>query len=171
MSLFLYGINMKFYTVSEAYATFLKGIDDQIPNVIDVKYQNPKAFIGVVLEVDGHKYLAPLTSPKPWHDTLNNSSLKYFKLHENGNPENGLGLVNLKFMFPIIDNEVSLIDVDGMPDTPYKRMLYKQLQFIRSNSEQITKKSKLLRNLVLAGKMQGTCDFASLEESYASFSS
>lgn len=162
---------MKFYTVSEAYAAYLKGIDSQIPNVVDVKYQNPKAFIGVVLEVEGHKYLAPLTSPKDWHSGLNNSSPKYFKLHENGNPENGLGLINLKFMFPIIDDEVSLIDVDELPDTAYKRMLYKQLQFIRTNSERITKKSKLLRNLVLGGKMQGTCDFASLEECYGNFPS
>ena len=162
---------MKFYTVSEAYAAFLKGIDSQIPNVVDVKYQNPKAFIGVILEVEGHKYLAPLTSPKDWHSGLSNSSPKYFKLHENGNPDNGLGLINLKFMFPIIDDEISLIDVDELPDTTYKRMLYKQLQFIRTNSEKITKKSNLLRNLVLARKMKGTCDFASLEECYKSFTS
>ena len=32
-------------------------------------------------------------------------------------------------MIPIIEAEVSLLDLDSMPDTPYKRMLYKQLQF------------------------------------------
>ncbi|MBM4805924.1 type III toxin-antitoxin system ToxN/AbiQ family toxin [Vibrio parahaemolyticus] len=160
---------MKFYTVSEAYADYLKGICEKIPNVVDAKYQNPKAFIGIVLEVEGHKYLAPLTSPKDWHANLKPSSPKYFKLHENGNPDNGLGLINLKFMFPIIEDEVSLIDLDELSDTPYKRMLYKQLQFIRSNSERITKKSQLLRKLVLGGEMGGTCDFASLEECYGNY--
>ena len=160
---------MKFYTVSESYADFLKGIDNGIPNVVDPRYQNPKPFIGVVLEVDGHKYLAPLTSPKDWHSGISNSSPKYFKLHENGNPENILGLINLKFMFPIIDSEVSLIDMDEMPSSQYKNMLYKQLEFIRANSDKITKKSKLLRSLVLQGKVNGTCDFGALEQNYQQF--
>ncbi|EOD2714756.1 type III toxin-antitoxin system ToxN/AbiQ family toxin [Vibrio cholerae] len=160
---------MKFYTVSEAYAIFLQGICSKVPNVIDIHYKNPKAFVGIVLEVAGHKYLAPLTSPKDWHSSLKSSSPLYFKLHENGVPENQLGLVNLKFMFPILDSEVSLIDMDNLPDTPYKRMLYKQLQFIRSNSDTLMKKSSLLRMLVLSGKVTGTCDFAALEERYTGF--
>lgn len=160
---------MKFYTVSVAYAQHLKEIDDKIPNVFDAAYKNPKAFIGVVLEVDGHKYLAPLTSKKSWHADVKSSSPNYFKLHETGKPDNDLGLINLKFMFPIIESEVTLIELDDMPDTKYKKMLYKQLQFIRVNSENIVKKAALLRQLVLNGKMKGTCNFAALEECYQNF--
>lgn len=160
---------MKFYTVSVPYAHYLKEIDDKIPNVVDANYQNPKAFIGVVLDVDGHKYLAPLTSQKPWHADVKSSSPNYFKLHEIGNPDNGLGLINLKFMFPILESEMALIELDDMPETRYKKMLYKQLQFIRVNSEDIVKRSALLRHLVLTGKMKGTCNFAALEACYQKF--
>ena len=78
-------------------------------------------------------------------------------------------MINLKFMIPIIEAEVSLLDLNGMPNTSYKRMLYKQLQFIRVNSDKIAEKSELLRNLVLQGKMQGTCNFSLLEEKYRDF--
>ncbi|EDD5708002.1 type III toxin-antitoxin system ToxN/AbiQ family toxin [Salmonella enterica subsp. enterica serovar Enteritidis] len=160
---------MKFYTISSSYIKYLKDFDDKVPNSEDPTYNNPKAFIGIVLEIEGHKYLAPLTSPKAWHANVKESSPAFFKLHENGVPDNQLGLINLKFMIPIIEAEVSLLDLDSMPDTPYKRMLYKQLQFIRVNEDKISEKSKLLRNLALQGRMQGTCDFAMLEEKYQHF--
>lgn len=72
-------------------------------------------------------------------------------------------------MIPIIESEVSLLDMGSMPDSRYKRMLYKQLQFIRANSVKINEKSELLRSLVLQGKMRGTCDFGLLEEKYRGF--
>ncbi|MGL4602306.1 MAG: type III toxin-antitoxin system ToxN/AbiQ family toxin [Plesiomonas sp.] len=160
---------MKFYTISSRYIEYLKQFEDKVPNSEDPNYQNPKAFIGVVLDIQGHKYLAPLTSPKSWHSTIKESSISYFKLHENGNPENQLGLINLKYMIPIVEAEVSLLDLDNMPDSRYKRMLYKQLQFIRANSVNISRKSELLRSLALQGSMKGTCDFALLEEKYRDF--
>ena len=67
---------MKFYTISSRYIEYLKGFEDKVPNSEDPTYQNPKAFIGIVLEIQGHKYLAPLTSPKPWHSTIKESSPK-----------------------------------------------------------------------------------------------
>jgi len=160
---------MKFYQISSRYISYLKSFEEKVPNSEDPTYQNPKAFIGIVLDIQGHKYLAPLTSPKQWHQTIKESSPNFFKLHENGVPENQLGLINLKFMIPIIESEVSLLDMDNMPDSRYKRMLYKQLQFIRANSDKINEKSELLRSLVLQGKMQGTCDFDLLEKKYRDF--
>ncbi|SMG75014.1 Uncharacterised protein [Klebsiella quasipneumoniae] len=160
---------MKFYQISSRYISYLKEFEEKVPNSEDPTYQNPKAFIGIVLDIQGHKYLAPLTSPKPWHQDIKESSPNFFKLHENGVPENQLGLINLKFMIPIIESEVSLLDMDSMPDSRYKRMLYKQLQFIRANSDKINEKSELLRSLVLQGKMRGTCNFGLLEEKYRDF--
>jgi protein AbiQ len=169
MSSFFMEKNMKFYTVSSIYADFLKKIDVHIPDLTNASYLNPKPFVGIVLDFDGHKYLAPLTSPKEWHKTIKPSSPKYFKIHETGVPENELGLVNLKFMFPIIDSEITLIDLDNIKDVRYKNLLYNQLQFIRANSAVITKKSKLLRKLVLKGSITETCDFSALESNYNNF--
>ncbi|PEH15929.1 toxN, partial [Salmonella enterica] len=49
---------MKFYTISSSYIKYLKDFDDKVPNSEDPTYNNPKAFIGIVLEIEGHKYLA-----------------------------------------------------------------------------------------------------------------
>ncbi|MEQ4676899.1 type III toxin-antitoxin system ToxN/AbiQ family toxin [Providencia vermicola] len=160
---------MKFYNISSKYICYLKSFEEKVPNSEDPTYQNPKAFIGVVLDIQDHKYLAPLTSPKPWHENIKESSPNFFKLHENGVPENQLGLINLKFMIPVIESEISLLDMNSMPDSPYKKMLYKQLQFIRANSDKINEKSELLRSLVLQGNIKGTCDFGLLEEKYRDF--
>jgi len=160
---------MQFYTISEDYAEYLRGIDASIPNIKGNGYKNPKPFIGIVLHIDDHRYVAPLTSPKEWHDSIKNSSPMYFKIHENGNPDHKLGLVNLKFMFPILDDYSSLIDLENHDDEKYQQLLYKQLEFIRPNSEKLGKKAALLRKLFFEGKVKGTCNFASLEECYKKF--
>lgn len=73
---------MKFYTVSDAYIRFLKSIDRKVPN----SYAGKKPFIGVVLEVNGHKYLVPLTSYKQKQDRIKLHCPTAVKLHERGNP-------------------------------------------------------------------------------------
>jgi len=160
---------MKFYTLSIDYAEFLKKFDSKVPNLTGVDYKNPKPFVGVVLEIDGHKYLAPMTSPKSWHDDIKNSNVNYFKIHENGDPTNYLGMINFKFMIPIIESEICLIDLDGISSEKYKNLLYNQLQFIRSSEDKIKKRSRLLRNWSLEGKVTGTCDFLALEANYNSY--
>lgn len=46
---------MEFYTVSDAYIAWLKSIDNRVPD----NYQGKRAFIGIVLDINGHQYLAP----------------------------------------------------------------------------------------------------------------
>lgn len=160
---------MKFYTISTDYVSFLKTVDARVPNTQDPAYQQQKIFVGVVLEIDGHKYLAPLTSYKPHQDKIKSSSPVSFKLHEKSNPDNKLGMINLKFMIPVLDSQIQLLDINSISGG-YQRMLYKQLEFIRVNKSMILKKAELLRHLVIDKEQNfGSCNFALLEEKYRSF--
>ena len=59
---------MNLYKVDLEYYNFLHYYEPKIPYVKNEKQNRP--FIGIVLDVNGKNYFAPLTSPKPKHITL-----------------------------------------------------------------------------------------------------
>ncbi len=52
---------MRFYIIDENYINFLKQSEPNVPN----NYNQKRPYIGVVLQINEIKYLAPLTSYKP----------------------------------------------------------------------------------------------------------
>ncbi|WP_052721946.1 type III toxin-antitoxin system ToxN/AbiQ family toxin [Pseudomonas synxantha] len=60
---------MKLYTVTDAYIAYLKGIDSKVLN----NYGGIRPYVGIIIEIGGHKYLAPLTSYKAKQEKLNNN--------------------------------------------------------------------------------------------------
>lgn len=59
------------------YIEYLKKWDNKVPNV---DYGNRmKCFIGVILEVNGFNYFAPLTSYKPKFDSMKND-VDFYKI-------------------------------------------------------------------------------------------
>jgi protein AbiQ len=160
--------NMKFYTVSDSYIAFLKNIDKK---VLD-NYGGKRPFIGIILNVNNHEYLAPLTSHKLTQDKINSSSSTVMKLHERGNPHNKLGMIQINNMIPIIRLEVQLLDIENQPE-PYRSMLYKQYEYIKTKTDEIQKKAEKLYKLVIYNKQDFycriSCDFKLLEENYRNF--
>lgn len=153
---------MKFYTVTDDYIRHLKKTDKNVPD----NYSESRAYIGVVLQVNGFKYLAPLTSYKTKQDKIKNSTPTIFKLHEDGNPENKLGMIQLNNMIPVIDSVISELDVDSQ-DEPYKQMLQRQIKFIKKNSDKIVTRAEKLRKLVVENQhphfSKVSCKFEDLE--------
>ena len=79
---------MRIYIVKEDYINYLKKFDD---NIRDNKNES-RPYIGILLEVNGMNYIAPLASPKEKHKSMKNN-IDFFKL-ENGD----LGVINLNNM-------------------------------------------------------------------------
>ena len=98
---------MKFYTISNSYIDFLKSIDRKVPN----HYGGRKPFIGVVLEVNDHKYFAPLTSYKAKQGRIKDNLPTIVKLHERSNPSNKLGMILINNMIPVIESEIQLLNL------------------------------------------------------------
>lgn len=110
-------------------------------------YINQKPYIGIVLEISGHKFIAPLTSYKPKQDNIKSSNFTVFKLHERGNPDNKLGMISLNNMIPIIDTEITPLNMQAQ-SPGYRKMLYKQFEFIKSSSDEIKERAANLHHQV-----------------------
>ena len=164
---------MRLYTISDHYLTHLRSIDAKVPQTYGASYVVQKPYVGVVLTIDQHDFLAPLSSPKPWHDNLKNSDLTIFKIHERLNEENKLGIIALKFMVPTLCSAIEELDISSQ-DPKYANLLNMQYEYIKTKSDIIKSRAEKLYNYVaiepkkyLDGK---TCDFSKLIEQAKSYS-
>jgi protein AbiQ len=115
--------------------------------------------------VNGCKYLAPLTSYKPKQDHIKNSPA-ILKLHERGNEANKLGMIQLSNMIPVSDDVIIELDLSDQ-DEKYRKMMHKQLEYIKTQVAEISEKTEKLYKLVCVAKspfyVKLSCDFAALE--------
>jgi protein AbiQ len=72
-----------------------------------------RPFLGIVLQVNGHDYFAPLTSPKPKHNSMNDG-LDFIKL-QNTKTGQLYGVINLNNMIPVNSSLVTKIDIAKCP--------------------------------------------------------
>lgn len=156
---------MKFYTATSDYIEYLRGIDNKV-------YYSGRPFVGIVLTIGNHRYIAPLTSYKIKQDLLDSSLPTHFKLHERSDESNKLGMIQIKNMIPFLESEVFLFDVDAQ-DHKYKIMLYKQYEFIKMHKDEIIRRAENIYKLVTIDNHRFfkkiSCDFKLLEEKYTSF--
>lgn len=82
-------------------------------------------------------------------------------------------MIQLNNMIPVIDSEIQLLDMNNQ-ERRYKRMLYKQYEFIKTRTLEIQNKARELHTLVVDKKQafyrKLSCDFKSLEQKYRDFS-
>ena len=164
--------DLRFYTVSTEYLNHLKEVEPKVYYATGATYINAKPYIGIILEISGHKFIAPLTSYKPKQDKIKSSSFAAFKLHERGNPDNKLGMVSLNNMIPIIDSEIIPLDLQAQ-SSGYRRMLYKQFEFIKANSEEIKDRAAKLHHQVTVVRTPFyvglSCDFNEMIDASRTF--
>lgn len=164
---------MRFYIVSDKYLNYLSQFDHKVPGISGETYKVSKPYIGIVLEIGPHKFLAPLTSYKEKQDRIKASDPGSFKLHERLNPDNKLGLIALTYMIPVPDSELTLLDIEAQSQR-YKAMLYKQYEFIKANRKEIMLRAAKLYNAVAVKRtphyVHISCDFTRLIDACHKFS-
>lgn len=165
---------MRFYTVSEDYLAFLQQHDASVPNSAGAGYKVKKPFVGVVLEIGTHKFIAPLTSYKESQDKIDNSNCTAFKLHERTNPDNKLGMIALRFMIPVLDSEIAELDVKNQ-DQKYQKMLHMQYEFIKTTDAEIKERAaKLYEHVVIKRTpfyVKISCKIPTLVDEYRNYKS
>lgn len=156
---------MKIFTIDDAYLSFLRQVDSKVPNSSGATYKKEKPYVGVVLNIQGTEFLAPMSSPKPWHSALKSSDLRYFKLHERGVETNQLGVIALQFMVPAFPRVIEELDF-SVQDPQYQALLQMQYEYMKTKWGKIQQRAeKLYDHVVVNPKpyLQGsTCDFAGL---------
>jgi protein AbiQ len=156
--------SIKISGVQSVYLEYLRQYDG---NVSRDPTQNRK-FVGVILEIEGHNYLAPLSSPKEKHALIADKALDVYKL-DGGT----LGIVNLNNMIPVLKSTIIDIDIAKEKDNSYRNLLNKQVLFLRADEELIKKKAKKLYQIVNSGKQSKLnvrcCKYKLLEQMSLNF--
>ena len=112
------------FFVNDEYIDYLRTIDK---NVCE-NYSEKRAYIGILLEVNDKKYVAPLTSPNK--EYLNHK--KYRRIvHriDNGN----YGYVRIGNMIPVNENLVYPVIIAETKDEKYKDILLEQVKYFRKS--------------------------------------
>lgn len=154
---------MKFYVLQDKYIRHLQAVDERVPD----NERGDRTYVGVVFEIGNFKYFAPMTSPKPTLAHITASDLRFFNIHQKGNPQNDLGKLRLSSMLPVAEGAYQLLDVKAQTKG-YQTLLVNQIMFIVSMQDEIKSKAKLLYEVVISGKnkdlVDSCCKFIALEK-------
>ena len=158
------------YTISQEYYEYIKVFDSRVPSLKDDKSNRP--FVGVVLDVNGIKYYAPLTSPKSKHKKMKN--MIDFEKIDGGR----YGAINFNNMIPVPQREVTKVDLiirlsDTKSDIAYKLLMKNQLDWCQKNSQKLENKAATLYRVISNSNYESLksrcCDFKLLEEKEKEF--
>ncbi len=127
---------IKLVYVDDKYIRFLFSFDKRV--MYNKGQKRP--YLGILFEVRGNKYYAPLTHPKEKFKSMRNS--EDFMRIEGGT----LGAINFNNMIPVVDSSVNIIDVSQIEDVKYKLLLINQIKFFdRKDTEIINRATKLYK--------------------------
>ena len=130
---------MRFYHIKDSYIQFLRQYDAK---VAENKHET-RPYVGVVVECDGIKYYAPLSSPKPKHFAMKNS-IDFRKI-----AGGKYGAINFINMIPVVDSSLLPFDISAIPDVKYKRLLQNQYKAIKADTAQIKNTANNLHELLM----------------------
>lgn len=164
-------MKFSFYTVASEYCDFLRKSDPCVPYTMNVKSIRP--FVGIVLDINGFYYYAPLTSPKPKHLHMKNQ-IDFFKI-KNGE----LGAINFNNMIPVPISclrkvNLCILDTDSKSEIDYKNLLSNQLSWCNAHRAPIQKQAKKLYEAITCRKAWDQlrcrcCDFTMDERLYEEY--
>ncbi len=130
---------MDFYHLKDDYIQFLRTYDSKVA----VNKNESRPYVGVVLDVDGIKYYAPFSSPKPKHLHMRNTV--DFRKIAGGR----YGAINFNNMIPVPEAALLPISIRNEPDVNYRRILQNQYTAIMDDIPGIQRTAENLRNLLM----------------------
>lgn len=146
---------LNFYSVDPGYVTELQAVDPKVPNI---HYETHEKFAcGVLFEIEGHEYFAPISSFKRQQRT--NFIIKNSK----GRP---VGCIRFSFMFPIPKDLQAIKDFSA-EDQKRKRLLIEELAYCNKHARRIKSKALHVYRTATSGENAHMaavcCDFKALE--------
>ncbi|MEF2615497.1 type III toxin-antitoxin system ToxN/AbiQ family toxin [Faecalibacillus faecis] len=168
---------MKWYAIKKDYIEYLKRWDSKVPNA---DYGNRmKCFIGVVLEINGFNYFAPLTSYKPKFDSMKND-VDFYKI-VNTETNKVYGAIDINNMIPVpeklytelaFENLNEFRDFKNIRDKKqYWKLLSKEIELINEDdlSAYAEKLYKIVTKTPHGHLAKRCCNFKLLEEKCSLF--
>ncbi len=101
---------LRIYRIRDGFIEFLHEKDHRV----QFNKRERRPYIGVVLEINGHKYFVPMESPKPNHEKLK-SNVHIMRI-DGGK----YGILGFNNMVPAKDFFLVPFDIEKEPDERYK---------------------------------------------------
>ncbi|MBQ3002288.1 MAG: type III toxin-antitoxin system ToxN/AbiQ family toxin [Clostridia bacterium] len=126
--------NLKLYEIKENYITYLAAYEPHLFHNKKQEQKKGRKYIGVVFQINGLDYFAPLSSFKDKH-RLMNEGLDLIKVKD-------YAVINLNNMFPVPLSETRYVDIRSEKDPHYRALLLAEYRFIKSIQEKIRKNAQ-----------------------------
>ena len=153
---------IKFYDVEENYINYLKTIDRQIPNI--AYSTNNKFVCGIVLDIDGVTYYAPIS-----HTTQRFRTSKL--IYDKGRP---ISSIRFSFMFPApqsVLTQKNFAQIRAI-DPNYADVITAEYKYCVNNEIDILQKANSVYNIGCNKNHPNNytcCDFKKLESEYMKY--
>ena len=153
---------LRFYDIDENYINFLKTIDKQVPNIT---YESNNKFVcGVVLEVYGIKFYAPIS-----HKTQKQQTS--LLIYDGNRP---ISTIRFSFMIPALDSVLTVKNFSTIAKTDqhYADLLRAEYNYCSIHLDEITKKAFSVYKIGCNKNHRlnyTCCDFKKLESEYLKY--
>ena len=126
--------NLKLYEINAGYITYLSTYAPHLFQNKKPGQKNERKYIGIVLQINGFNYFAPLSSFKDKH-RLMKEGLDFIKIKD-------YAVINLNNMFPVPLCETKYVDIRNERDPHYRSLLLAEYRYIKSIQEKIWKNAQ-----------------------------
>lgn len=150
---------LKLYEINPKYIKYLAQYQEHI--FISDGNKASRKYIGIVLQINGMNYFAPLSSFKPKHKKMK-ESVDFIKIRD-------YAVININNMVPVPEGEYHLVDVNGTKDMQYRYLMQAESREINRQRNRIIKNADIvykhkLRNGDTTPLARRTNDFKELEK-------
>ena len=162
-----------FYTITDEYIDYLSKKNPHVmSNKLETRTYHRK-YVGLVTELNGHKYFVPMSSPKDV-DYLPNGEIKKDSLIKIYMRSKKVlyGTIRFNYMIPVPPSELQKVTVNTEGDLKYKVLMQSEYFFINANRDKIEKTAVRLYKMRTTYNpdlnknklMEITLDFITLEK-------
>ena len=125
---------LRIYEINSNYIDYLSKYQEHL--YYNKDGTNKRKYIGVVLEINGFKYFAPLSSFKPKHKKMK-EGVDFIKIKD-------YAVLNLNNMIPVPDSACFLPDINSEKDPHYKFLLQAESREINRQKNRILKNAQIV---------------------------
>lgn len=124
---------LKIYEINKNYIKYLGQYQQHL-----FYDEGTRKYIGVLLELKGFKYFAPLSSFKQKHKKMD-EGVDFIKIKD-------YAVININNMIPVPDGQYMLVDINGIKDSNYKYLLQAESREINRQKNRILKNAEIVYN-------------------------
>ena len=126
--------NLKLYEIDGKYITYLSAFAPHLFHNKKIGQKNERKYIGIVLNINGFNYFAPLSSFKDKHKLMK-ECIDFIKVKD-------YAVINLNNMFSVPLSMTKYVDIRSEKDLHYRALLLAEYRYIKSIQDKIWKNAQ-----------------------------